>query len=722
MAVLLALSAAAHAGPREDPAMENLDTVEVIGHRQSQANEVRKASLPQRIIVAEEEVRRYGDATVGDVLRRLPGMTFTGPAGVTKDIRMRGLDKGYTQILIDGAPVAGATQERQIQVDRLPADMIERIEIIRNPSAEYDASGIGGTINIIMKRNMRDATTLRVAYGRNGDLDVGDAIVQWGKRFGRFNAAMGLSYTVGAEDVDESKTGFNATRTVTQREVKSRPVEKTELLFTPRLSWDLREDDRLTLDPFFSFGTEDKDEQAVVRNLSGAVTRRTEAREEKNDRVARIAGRYDGAAAWGGWFVNAGVQQGQTDKNKFTTERNAAAVVGKRSRERETIREDQAYAGAGVVWMRGDHTIKAGVELRDAEYDKRKSVAEAGNATAPLVPRAPGANDIYRIEERRLVGYVQDDWQVAEHHWLTPGLRYERIERDATDRNGVGRSSTDDAVNPSLHYRWSVTTDINLRTSVARTVRMPKFDDLNPLVTLATGAGAGSITRPDKGGNAALGEEQAVGIEAGIEWFFRDNAGHVGLNLYNRDIEDFVQKESRLEGARYVERPYNVGDARFWGAELDLRVPLLDRDGNELLLTGGHSELRGEVSAPGMSGRRDVKDLPPRVSNLGLAWKHQGWGLSGGFSANHSPSFTSDSVNTDGIRELKSRNASTLLDVYFGKRFGRTFELRLIAKNILRVDKRETTVKYNANGSFNAGESKMERSQPTIYLLFESRF
>lgn len=66
------------------------------------------------------------------MLHRLPGTSFTGPAGVTKDIRMRGLDKAYAQFLINGVPVPSAKQERQIQIDSLPADMIERIEIMRN--------------------------------------------------------------------------------------------------------------------------------------------------------------------------------------------------------------------------------------------------------------------------------------------------------------------------------------------------------------------------------------------------------------------------------------------------------------------------------------------------------------------------------------------------------------------------------------------------------------
>ena len=112
----------------------------VVVSAQSEAETLRRTNSIQKIVLSEEDIERYGDATVGDVLRRLPGVSFTGPAGVVKDARIRGLDKGYTQFLIDGQPVPTATKERQIQVDRLPADMIERIEIIRSPSASMAAT------------------------------------------------------------------------------------------------------------------------------------------------------------------------------------------------------------------------------------------------------------------------------------------------------------------------------------------------------------------------------------------------------------------------------------------------------------------------------------------------------------------------------------------------------------------------------------------------------
>jgi iron complex outermembrane receptor protein len=694
-----------------------LSAVTVTADAQREAHIERKNAALQKIVIGEEEVERYGDATVGDVLRRLPGMGFTGPAGVAKDLRMRGMDKGYTQFLINGESVPGATQERQMQVDRLAADMIERIEIIRNPTAEFDASGIGGTINIVLKNRAEDLTRLRAAYGKNGNLDVGDVIGQWSRRFDNLDVVLALSHTVGAEDVVEDKNKLNASGAITAREHKPKPVKKTETLFTPRLTWRLGED-RLTLEPFMSVGTEDKLETSQVRTTAGALTKGTTNNEDKTDQITRLAGRYDAKAAWGTWYAKLGVQQGKSDKDKFTTEANGAGVLTKRSQEYENIQDDQSYVGAGVALPLGAHFVKAGLEQRDVTYEKHKTTAEASNATAALKPKAAGANDIYNIKESKSVAYLQDEWRVGEAHWLTPGIRYESTARHARDRNGTERSGSQASPNPSLHYRWAVNNNTNIRASVAQTLRFPKFDDVNPLVTLD----AGSITKPDKGGNADLKPERATGIELGIERFFMGHRGIVGFNLYNRDVKDFIQKSTLQEGARFVERPYNAGNAHFWGAELDWRVPLMQKSAHELSFTGSHAELRGTVSNARTGGTSGIKDLPPRITNIGMDWRHLPSKWSAGFAVNYSPSFTTDGLNPEGVREVKSRNESTLLDLFVSKIISAKAEFRLVAKNVLGLKKEESTTKYNANGSFASAEAKIESSEPTIFLTFESRF
>lgn len=186
----------------------------------------RRDSPTTRIVIGREQVQRYNDATVGEVLRRLPGVSYSGPPGVVKDIRMRGADKGFTQILIDGQRIAGSGKEQQVQVDRLPADLIERIEIVRVPTAEMDSRGIAGTVNIVL-RQAPDKTTggVRAAAGRLGDADVGDYSASFGSRHGGFGYLVTGSYADRAEELRDEKIGFNADGTVKDSTIEDKPAD-----------------------------------------------------------------------------------------------------------------------------------------------------------------------------------------------------------------------------------------------------------------------------------------------------------------------------------------------------------------------------------------------------------------------------------------------------------------------------------------------------------------
>ena len=59
---------------------------------------------------------------------------------------MRGLGSGYTQILLDGERVQGG-----LSLDSIDPDQVERIEILRAPTAETGAQAIAGTINIVTR-------------------------------------------------------------------------------------------------------------------------------------------------------------------------------------------------------------------------------------------------------------------------------------------------------------------------------------------------------------------------------------------------------------------------------------------------------------------------------------------------------------------------------------------------------------------------------------------
>ncbi len=90
--------------------------------------QLRRQSTAGKITVGRDEIERYGDSTVGDLLKRLPGVTTQGRPGRGGEIRMRGLGSGYTQILLDGERVP-----RGFDIDSLSPEQIERIEIRARP-------------------------------------------------------------------------------------------------------------------------------------------------------------------------------------------------------------------------------------------------------------------------------------------------------------------------------------------------------------------------------------------------------------------------------------------------------------------------------------------------------------------------------------------------------------------------------------------------------------
>lgn len=699
-----------HADPTTVDSRGTLPLVTVQADAERDVRKARQDAAVATIVVDEVEVERFGDATVGDVLRRLPGMTFTGPAGVVKDIRIRGLGKGYTQFLINGEPVPSATKDRQFQVDRLPADMIERIEIVRNPSASMNADGIGGAINIVLKQSVDNLTRLRVAVGRNGSLPVGDVVAQISRTLEDLDVVLAFSHTRGAEDTDNSKNKLNAAGLVTEREFSARLVQKGETLFSPRLTW-RNGQDRLTLDAFVSEGTEEKEENALIRNAAGVHTKGTGRTEDKDDNVWRLGSRYDGVGTWGTWYAKAGVQQARIDLTAFATENNASGRVTKRSRVDEQVNDEAAYAGVGATWSVGErHQVSSGIEMLESSFDARKTTTENGaNKTA--------LGDIFNVAESRLMAYVQDEWRMAPRHMLTPGLRVESVRRLATDGTGLSRPGDDSFANPSLHYRWEASKNTNLRASWAMTSRLPKFDQISPLVT----TNAGSLSNPDTQGNPDLRAERARGIELGVERFFAGRQGVLGANLYKRDVKDFVQQTTTLRGSRQVQQPENVANASFHGVEFDWRIPIRDKGAHRLSFTGNHAELRGSTfTAAGL--KTGVQDMPPRVTTLGLDWTHRPSRWTAGISASLQPAFTTRSLNDKGELQVKAVQSATLLDVFITKVFSATAEVRLVAKNILAVKKSESSTKFNAIGAFVSAESRVERSRPTVYLTYEARF
>jgi outer membrane receptor for ferrienterochelin and colicin len=109
----------------------------------------------------------------------MPSVAMGGSPNHNRDIRLRGLGSGYTQVLINGKNSGISGNNRETVLDQIPASAIDYIEIITNPSAEYQGDGINGIVNIVLKKgNANDTIKGSISFladnadGYNGSLSL----------------------------------------------------------------------------------------------------------------------------------------------------------------------------------------------------------------------------------------------------------------------------------------------------------------------------------------------------------------------------------------------------------------------------------------------------------------------------------------------------------------------------------------------------------------------
>src|SRR5689334_11365321 len=77
------------------PPSQTLDRVDIRGGRPDEVQE-RRQSTTAKIVIGRDDIERFGDTTLGDLIKRLPGVTVQGQPGRGGQIRLRGLGNGYT--------------------------------------------------------------------------------------------------------------------------------------------------------------------------------------------------------------------------------------------------------------------------------------------------------------------------------------------------------------------------------------------------------------------------------------------------------------------------------------------------------------------------------------------------------------------------------------------------------------------------------------------------
>ncbi len=104
-------------------------------------------------IISKEQIERFPDANIGDALKRVAGINVQYDQGEARFANIRGTSPELSSVTVNGERVPSAEAEvRSVQLDLIPADMIESIELNKAVTPDMDADAIGGSINLVTKK------------------------------------------------------------------------------------------------------------------------------------------------------------------------------------------------------------------------------------------------------------------------------------------------------------------------------------------------------------------------------------------------------------------------------------------------------------------------------------------------------------------------------------------------------------------------------------------
>lgn len=104
-------------------------------------------------IVSSDQIGRFPDANIGDALKRVPGITMQNDQGEARNIIIRGMAPQLNSVTLNGERLPSAEGDnRNVQMDLIPSDMIQTIEVNKAVLPNMDADAIGGSVNLVTRQ------------------------------------------------------------------------------------------------------------------------------------------------------------------------------------------------------------------------------------------------------------------------------------------------------------------------------------------------------------------------------------------------------------------------------------------------------------------------------------------------------------------------------------------------------------------------------------------
>jgi outer membrane receptor protein involved in Fe transport len=755
LAAEAAADGAAEADASQPQSSRDIVVMGEIGYRN------RSDDVLPTLVYDEEYFQRFEPLTAGDALKRVPSVTFLSDVIESDGARLRGLDPGYTQILINGDRVPGSNADRSFFLDRIPAELIKQVEIVRSSSARRTGDAVAGTLNIVL----RDAYTLDGGYFRAGGLrfDDGNLVPSAGLYYG--GALAGGRILLGAniqgrynpkkktslryDDSPENGADLNDLANFQNREDQSDTRDGMD--YAVNASWGIKNDStEFELSGSYVRTQRTEDERSFEYNkptgIAGPAPGAIDALDPiglltDNHNINQITQENYSIAAkleheWSfgktklrATYARFSDDQYETENEidfnrgtpRFTPDLTTRAIVDREwsvnLEHAVPIGEDIKFAVGGFMQNKDRDTAIASVRNRRNLTNAIRTWDQfSRDPNELLLPWPPLAEDRSTIEEDRRDAYALIEGKSGPLSFEA-GLRWENTTvRIAALTAPVSQTQLDyNVLLPSASLKYDIG-EGRITASVARTVKRPRFDYLLPGTLLA------ELGDNDLLGNPLLKPESAWGADLGYEHRI-GSTGVIGVNFFYRKIDNLVElantgvpgSEDSPGDRAWVYQPRNTGSGKAYGVEFDLSaslgfigLPDTGVFGNLSLIDSKITDELGERRFNGQSkyvyNMGFIQNLRRLGAAFGLTYRKQG------------PAFD----RTVGEEVTTTYGAD--LEVFVEKRIGDRVTIRFVGSNLLDSAKAEVFNKFNTIGDqqtrdFDEYELESETAGPVFQLI-----
>jgi outer membrane receptor protein involved in Fe transport len=562
--------------------------------------------LDKRVFNVGKDLSSTGAGAL-EVLNNVPSVNVT----IEGQVQLRG--SGGVQILINGKPSVLASEQGNL-LGTITADMIERVEVITNPSAKYDAEGTAGIINIVLKKEERKGLNgaISVNVGSPDNNSVGLSL---NRRTDKFNLFSQLG--VGYRELPNEQRAINRDL-VTGTTVESEGTEfRNELYYNAVLGTDyfINERNVITLSGNFSYEIEDQPSRNDFRLIdASSATPSTWKREEVTEATnpkyqfeLQYKRDFEDDKDHDLIFSALGTLFSKDQSSAFTN----TTISG---RNRDGRQQTRTNFGQQENTFKIDYTrpisekttVETGAQYVTSDVNNDFSVSNFVGADFVV---DPALTNVFNWNQKVLAfygtaSYEFDNWGVK------GGLRLENTNLETLlETTDQSNNQTYLDLFPSAAASYKISDGVSVQASFSRRIFRPRLWNLNPFFNPRNDFNISA-------GNPNLQPEYTDSYEVTSIFILGETSLNFGV--YQRYTTEVVENITTFQDNVSLTTPQNIGTNRTTGLELSFKtIPskfmTITGDLNYFLFSR-KGELEGtsfDFSADQYSGKLTTKfDLP----------------------------------------------------------------------------------------------------------------